>query len=167
VGRLARLALASHQEANKSETKPMTPRPFYRRKSFWLGVLFLALCGLLLWGGSIDEDALLKRHLGSLERSKATRIEIDFERDREWAAWFYVEAPTQVIADILKAEGFTEGVSQKDVALSWISRSSEMPSPPTVQSCHFFSNVPADRGVFYYAVTDERCERAWIVALRY
>lgn len=44
VGRVPRLALAT-PETVENKSKPMTPRPLYRWKSFWFGILVLGFLG--------------------------------------------------------------------------------------------------------------------------
>ncbi len=129
-------------------------------------VLLIALFFAFRRSAGPDYD-LLQRHLGSLDRSKATRIETDFESAREWTAWFYVEAPKEVVTDLLSKEGFKTGTSQAEDDLKWISGSTKMPRLPKRSECRFFTYSPNDRGVMYKAVTDEVGDRVWILAMRY
>lgn len=137
-----------------------------RRLSIIAVILLIGLFHVFGRSAGPDYD-LLQRHLGTLDRSKATRIETDFESAREWTAWFYVEAPKGVVTDLLNKQGFIVGSSQEEDDLKWISESSTMPDLPNRSECRFFTYAPNDLGVIYKAVTDEDGDRVWILAMRY
>ena len=91
------------------------------------------ICVGVLSCGRPRNDVLLKNHLGSLDPSKTTRIEIDFARinsSRDGTAWFYIEASEPIISNVLRAEGFSPDVSNKTRVLTRITISAKMPKEP-------------------------------------
>ena len=124
----------------------------------------------LLGCGRPTNDFLLKHHLGSLDPSKTTRIEIDFARinsSKDGTAWFYIEAPEPIISDVLLTERFSRDVNDEARVLTRISASAKMPNLPAQQDCVFYYKSSEDECVIYNALTNKTKDRLWIVAQRY
>ena len=141
---------------------------------------FLNIFGLLwisvglLGCGRPTNDFLLKQHLGSLDPSKTTRIEIDFSRldpsknrTKDWTAWFYIEASESIISDVLRAENYSPGVFDESTILTRLPKSEKIPDFPDQQNCFFYTSSPQNEPVVYSAITNKAKDRLWIVARKY
>ena len=131
-------------------------------------------CLSLLGCGRPRNDVLLKNHLGSLDQSKATRIEVDFARldpskhwTKDWTAWFYIEAPGQIISAVLLTEGFSPDDNEEVRVITRISASAKMARLPAQQDCIFYHKSAEDECVSYHAITNKEKDRLWIVAQKY